>query len=135
VLSCFRRQFGINPTTYEFLTLEGAARFYGAVMQLAMLYRAALPVDLHEVRYETLVEDFEGQLRAVCEFLGLRWDENMLRFAERSKLDAITTVSASQIARGLNREGIGQWRRYAAPLAPVLPILQPWVERFGYPAQ
>jgi Flp pilus assembly protein TadD len=26
------------------------------------------------------------------------------------------------------------WRRYAAQLAPVAPLLDPWVERFGYPA-
>jgi hypothetical protein len=44
-------------------------------------------------------------------------------------------VSANQVRRGLNAEGIGQWRNYAAQLAPVLPILQPWVQRFGYPAE
>jgi tetratricopeptide (TPR) repeat protein len=135
VLSCFRRRFGINPTTFEFLTLESAARFYSAVMQLGTLCRTSLPLDVREIRYETLVDDFEGQLRKVCAFLGLSWNDNMLRFAERSKLDVITTVSASQVARGLNREGIGQWRRYREHLAPVLPILQPWIEEFGYPAE
>ena len=35
-------------------------------------------------------------------------------------------------ARGLYREGIGQWRRYRDQLAPVLPILAPWVAEFGY---
>jgi hypothetical protein len=34
--------------------------------------------------------------------------------------------------RGLNREGAGQWRRFQVQLAPILPILAPWVERFGY---
>jgi hypothetical protein len=56
----------------------------------------------------------------------------MRRFSERSKIGAISTVSGSQIARGLNREGFGQWRRYAEQMAPILPILQPWVEKFGY---
>ncbi|MGH6877091.1 MAG: sulfotransferase family protein [Rhizomicrobium sp.] len=135
VLSCFRRRFGINPTTFEFLTLEGAARFYSAVMRLAESYRATLPVAPYDIRYEALVEDPEAGLRALCAFLGLQWNASMLRFAERSGLDAITTASASQIARGLNREGIGQWRRYAEFLAPVLPILEPSIERFGYPAQ
>jgi Flp pilus assembly protein TadD len=134
VLSCFRRRFGINPTTYEFLTLEGTARFYDAVMRLAEIYRDKLPLDVYELRHESLVDDFDGQTRRLCDFMGLTWDDAMRRFSDRSKKGAISTVSAPQIARGLNREGIGQWRRYAEQLGPVLPILQPWVEKFGYSA-
>jgi hypothetical protein len=134
VLSCFRRRFRINPTTYELLTLEGAARFYDAVMSLSEIYRDKLALDIYDVRYESLVDDFEGQTRALCDFMGLPWDDAMRKFSDRSKMGAISTVSAPQIARGLNREGLGQWRRYAEQLAPVLPILQPWVGKFGYSA-
>ena len=35
VLSCFRRRFNMNPAMYQLLTLEGAAAFYDATMQLA----------------------------------------------------------------------------------------------------
>jgi len=132
VLSCYRRRFRINPTTYEFLTLEGTARFYDAVMSLAEIYRDKLPLDIYEVRHESLVEDFDGQTRALCNFMGLPWNDAMRKFADRSRQGAIATASSAQIARGLNRDGIGQWRRYAEQLAPVLPILQPWVEKFGY---
>jgi Flp pilus assembly protein TadD len=134
VFSCFRRRFGVNPTSFEFLTLEGTARFYAAVMRLGMIYRDKLPLDVFELRHEALVDDFDGQTRSLCDFMGIAWDDAMRRFSERSKMGAISTVSGSQIARGLNREGFGQWRRYAEQLAPVLPILQPWVEKFGYPA-
>jgi tetratricopeptide (TPR) repeat protein len=134
VLSCYRRRFRINPTTYEFLTLESTARFYDAVMSLSEIYRDKLPLDIYDIRYESVVDDFEGQTRALCNFMGLPWDDAMRRFSDRSKKGAVSTVSAPQIARGLNREGIGQWRRYAEHLAPVLPILRPWVEKFGYSA-
>jgi len=134
VLSCFRRRFGVNPTSFEFLTLEGTARFYAAVMRLGEIYRDKLALDVFELRHESLVDDFDGQTRALCNFMGLPWDEAMRRFSDRSKIGAISTVSGSQIARGLNRDGIGQWRRYAEQLGPVLPILQPWVEKFGYSA-
>src|SRR5213075_1003156 len=60
VLSCFRRRFGMNPSMYELLTLEGAAEFYDAVMQLSELYRRVIPLPQHIVRYESLVEDFDG---------------------------------------------------------------------------
>jgi hypothetical protein len=47
----------------------------------------------------------------------------------------IRSVSAAQVRQGLYGGAVGQWRRYERELAPVLPILQPWVQRFGYPAR
>lgn len=132
VLSCFRRRFGMNASMYQLLTLEGAAAYYDAVMRLSRLYLELLPLPRHEVRYERLVDDFEGTARAACEFLGLEWHEGMADFAAKARSRGISTPSAAQVARGLNREGQGVWRRYAEEMAPVLPLLQPWVERFGY---
>jgi Flp pilus assembly protein TadD len=132
VLSCFRRRFGMNAGMYQLLTLEGAAAYYDAIMRLSETYRGLLPLPQHEVRYESLVDDFEGTARAACVFLGLEWDPAVLDFAAKARTRGISTPSAAQVARGLNREGQGAWRRYRAQLAPVLPMLERWVERFGY---
>jgi Tfp pilus assembly protein PilF len=135
VLSCFRRRFLMSAPNFELLTLDGTARLYDAVMRLAQLYRAKLPLDLMELRHEDLVSDFEARVRGACDFLGLEWQDSMRDFAARARTRAITTPSSVQVRQGLNREGIGHWRRYRDQLAPVLPILQPWVERYGYPAE
>lgn len=134
VLSCFRRRFGMNPSMYQLLTLDGAAAYYDAVMRLSELYRAILPLPQHIVRYESLVDDFETTAKAACGFLGLEWTKDMLDFAGRARSRGISTPSAAQVARGLNRDGQGVWRRYEQQMAPVLPLLEPWVERFGYEA-
>ena len=42
VLSCFRRRFGMNPSMYQLLTLDGAAAYYDAVMRLSELYRESI---------------------------------------------------------------------------------------------
>jgi hypothetical protein len=117
---------------YHLLTLEGAASYYDTVMTLSELYREILPLPQHLVRYESLVEDFEGTARAACDFLGLAWDRRLFYFAAKARSRGIATPSAAQVARGLNREGEGVWRRYREQMAPVLPILEPWVRRFGY---
>ena len=132
VLSCFRRRFALNPAMYELLTLSGAAAYYDAVMALSERYRELLPLSQITVRYESLVDDFEGTSRATCAFLGLQWDSAMFDFAEKARTRGIATPSAAQVSRGLNREGQGVWKRYREQMAPVLPILEPWVERFGY---
>jgi Tfp pilus assembly protein PilF len=131
VLSCFRQRFRVNPSMFEFLTLEGAARFYAQVMRLADLCRDRFDLTVLEHRYEDLVNDFEGRSKAVCEFIGVDWTPDMRRFAETGLRRSVATPSATQVSRGLY-DGAGQWRRYADQLAPVIPILQPWIDRFGY---
>jgi tetratricopeptide (TPR) repeat protein len=132
VLSCFRRPFQINPGMYQFTTLESAAHYYDAVMRLAEIYRRKFPLDLHVIRYESLVADFEHETRAVCDFLGIEWRDSLHNFAENARDRQIRTPSAAQVRGGLYSTGAGQWRRYAKHLEPVMPILAPWVERFGY---
>ena len=134
VLSCFRRSFNVNSSTYEFSTIEGAARYYAAVMEAGAVYLDRLPLDTHKIRYEDLVGDFEGQTKALCEFLGLEWTARLRDFAETARANAIATPSSTQVGRGLYESGVEQWRNYDFALKPVLPVLQPWIERLGYAA-
>jgi hypothetical protein len=57
----------------------------------------------------------------------------MRGFAARAAAQTIDTPSGTQVARGLSDAGLAQWRRYAVPLEPVLPVLAPFVRQFGYP--
>ncbi len=132
VLSCFRRRFGMSAQMYQFLTLDGAARYYDGVMGLAETYRARLGLDTHHLKYEALVGDFEGETRRACAFLGLEWSAEIRDFAAKTKARDVNTPSAVQVARGLFTQGRGQWRAYEKQMAPVLPLLQPWVAHFGY---
>ena len=132
VFSCFRRSFNMNPAMYEFNTLEGAARYYDAVMRAAEVYFERLPLDVHRVKYEELVADFDGVTRGVCDFIGVDWTDDLKNFARTAGERRIATPSSTQIGRGLYAEGAGQWRPYAFALTDVMPILQPWVEKFGY---
>ena len=132
VLSCFRSSFQMNALTYAFTDLGEAARCYAACMSMAEAYRRVLPLPLREVRYERLVNDFAGELAAVTICLGLEMTAGMTDVAATAKRRVVRTPSAPQVRAGLNRQGLGRWRAYAAELAPILPVLAPWVERLGY---
>ena len=133
VLSCFRQRFLINTAMYELLTLEGASRYYAAVMALAETCRAKLPLRVHENRYEDLVTAFDPTVAAALEFLGLEWIPQVRDFAAASRTRLVNTPSAKQVARGLYLQGMGQWPAYAGSMGPALQILEPWVGRWGYP--
>jgi len=132
VLSGFRRRFQMSAPMYELLTLEGAARYYDAVMRFADGCQRRLPVAIYPLRYENLATDFDAELHKVCAFLGVQWTPAMRDFAPRTQLRATATPSIAQLARGLDGSGIGAWRRYQAQLAPIQPLLRPWVQHFGY---
>jgi hypothetical protein len=133
VLSCFRRQLELDLLRIEFLTLEGAAGVYDRFMRFADLCRTKLPLPFYDCRYEDLIADFDPVTRALCGWLDLPWHESMRDIAATAnRLDA-SKASTRQVRHGLYRDAAGQWRRYREELAPVLPCLQPWVRRFGYP--
>ena len=133
VLSCFRRRFQINSAMFEFLDLTDTAIYYDQVMTLTRNYRRVLPLALKDVRYEAMVQNFEEEVRGALDWIGLEWDPVVTRFAERVRVDA-RTPSDIQLARGLNAEGVGQWRRYGRQIEPILGIVERWVGEFGYGA-
>ncbi|HTT99838.1 MAG TPA: sulfotransferase [Rhizomicrobium sp.] len=135
ILSCFRQRFRMNPSNFELLTLESAASLYDQTMRLGEIYRAKLPLSIRQVRHEDIVSSFESEIRALCDFLKVPWNESMRTFQDRARTQSIATPSANQVAKGLSHDGTAQWRNYADQIAPVVPVLEPWVKKFGYDAR
>jgi hypothetical protein len=133
VLSSFRRRFRINPTTFALLDLEDSAHLYAATMQFADSLRGKIAIDEYMLIYERLIADFDTEARAVCDFIGVPWRDDLIEFAERAKRGGVNSASSDQIARGLYTGNTSHWRRYREQMEPVLPILKPWIDKFGYP--
>lgn len=131
VLSCFRINFTPSAAAWCFSDLGETARHYDALMTLTERCIERLPLAYHEVRYDKLVTDFEPTVRLLASFAGLEWTDDFRSFDRTAKSRGVQTASATQVRRGLY-DGRGQWRRYREYLVPVLPILQPWVDRLGF---
>jgi tetratricopeptide (TPR) repeat protein len=133
VLSCFMQPFDLNPAMANFLDLQDSARLYALALTFWERARAILPLDVHMLRYEDLVEDKEGEMRRLLAFLGLAWDDRVLdNQATAIERGPIKTPSYAQVAQPIYTRASGRWERYRAQLAPVLPILAPWAEKLGY---
>jgi Flp pilus assembly protein TadD len=85
-----------------------------------------------EWRYESVVEQFGDQATRLARFLDLADASPLQRFAEHAREKHISTPSYAQVTRGVYRKAVGRWRDYREHFEPVLPVLQPWLERFGY---
>ncbi|HYD12523.1 MAG TPA: sulfotransferase [Allosphingosinicella sp.] len=133
VLSCFMANFTLNPAMRSFTRLEEAARTYDALFDAWARAEDLLPLHVHRVRYERMIEDLAGEMRPLLDFLGLPWDEKVLdnQAAARAR-GRVITASYSQVGEPIYTRAAGRWERYREQLAPVLPILAPWAERMGY---
>jgi tetratricopeptide (TPR) repeat protein len=132
-LSCFMQNFMINEAMASFFTLEGAAQVYEQVMKTWVAAAASLPLIYHCVRYEDLVADFEGQARALLDFLGVGWDDSVRGHTEHAlRRGTITTPSYHQVTQPIYQHAKYRWKRYAAQFEPVMPRLDPFIDYFGY---
>lgn len=133
VLSCFMQNFRLNEAMANFRTLADTASIYDRSMRLWHAFRERLHLNVHTVRYEGMVEDFDAEVQALCGFLGVPWEDSLRQFSTRA-LDRgkINTPSYEQVSKPIYREARYRWQRYRRHLEPHLPLLQPWIDRFGY---
>lgn len=133
VLSCFMQAFHAASANASFHTLEDAADLYDRVFDLWTCYEETLGLEVCTLRYEDLVADVEGSCRALLDSLGMAWHPNVLAHERTARSrPLIRTASYNQVTRPVSTEAVERWRRYAQVLEPVLPVLEPWIERFGY---
>lgn len=133
VLSCFITRFRLNRGTAAFLDLREAAEQYDAVMQVWSAARSTLGLQVHDVPYEQLVVDPDKEIRAAMAFVDVPFDEKMLDHQQTARTRGmITTPSHAQVAAPLSARPSGRWLRYRRQLEAVLPLLEPWCQRFGY---
>lgn len=135
MLSCYQQRFGMNAVMYRFLTLQGTSDLYCDVVTAASAALRGLDGKIltRTVRYETLIADFEGELRELVSFLGLDWSDEVLNFRDKSRERYISTPSAPQILEPITTAASGKFRNYAAQLAPIMPIAETWAQKFDYP--
>jgi tetratricopeptide (TPR) repeat protein len=132
-LSCFMQNFLINEAMANFFSIEEAAEFYASVMNLWRQYEDVLSLNVHRVRYEDLVENFEPEVRRMLNFIGVAWDSGVLNHAENARGRAnIKTPSYNQVAEPIYTRAKFRWHRYRKALTPAMDTLAPFIEYFGY---
>ena len=132
VLSCFMQKFGLNNTMANFLDLKSTANLYNKTMELFELYQNTLQLQIISVRYENLIVDTEYELKVLFDFLELPWEEGVLNYRQNSFGAEINTPSYAAVSEKLYSSSRERWKNYEKQLQPVLPIIQPWLEKFGY---
>ncbi len=108
----FRGKF---PFSYHQIEL---ADYVLAFRRLSQHWRSVLPsAVLLEINYEDIVADQRAASRAIIDFIGLPWEEGVMRFHDSPAPSA--TASAVQVRRPIYASSVGKWRHHAEGLVPL----------------
>ncbi len=133
VLSCWIQNFELNPAMANMVDLKRIVDFYDTAMSILKLSEERYSLDVHRIRYEDLVLDFEGNVSQILSFLGLKWEEE-LRSYQKTGLarGRINTPSYSQVIKPIYKTASYRWKNYEKYLKPFNGQLEPWLKDFGY---
>lgn len=133
VLSCYIQNFKPTEAMASFLDLANASRTYDRIFHYWETCRAVFPIDVHMLRYEAMVADVGAAMRPLFDFLGLDWQDAALDHQKTAtERGFIRTPSYAQVMEPIYASASGRWKRYEPQMHEVLPILAPWVDRYGY---
>ena len=131
-LSCYFVNIPITTANSTFLSFEGIAKHYQAMMETWLLVREWEGFEWLESRYEDTVADVEKEGKRVTSFLGLPWQEEQALFYESAKSSRIYSPTHNEVTKPIYRHSVARWRAYEKYLAPILPALEPFCQAFGY---
>lgn len=133
-LSNFMQLFNLNDAMANFLNLPDSAACYDRVMALGLRYLEGLPLQVHRIRYEDLVEDFETTTKGLLFFLGAEWDEKVSRYYEHAQgRGMIATPSYHQVTEPIYQRSMFRFKNYTPGFVACHDLLRPYVAHFGYP--
>jgi tetratricopeptide (TPR) repeat protein len=103
--------------------LESMGRYYRDYLRLMAHWDTVLPGFVLRVNHEDVLDDLEGQVRRMLDFLGLPFEAQCLRYWETER--AVRTPSSEQVRQPLYRSGAELWQHYSQWLDPLRDALGP----------
>jgi tetratricopeptide (TPR) repeat protein len=133
LLSCYVTNFKLNDGMSNFLRLDTAAELYDLTFSYFERVRQLMPIATHTVVYENVVADRDRELRALFDFLELDWHDAVLDHESTARSRGrIKTASYAQVVEPIYKRSAGRWRNFRKHLEPIIPVLRPWIDKFGY---
>jgi tetratricopeptide (TPR) repeat protein len=121
-LSIWKTYFGAEGLRYAY-DLTEIGHYYRLYADLMEHWRAVLPGFVHDVDYERLIADFDGEAPKILAACGLDWREECGNFFAAGR--PVHTASSAQVRQPIYKTSVGQGSRYGARIAPLLEALGP----------
>ncbi|MDB6022431.1 MAG: Sulfotransferase [Pedosphaera sp.] len=132
VMSCFMQPLTLTPASSAYLSLEGTVNQYASVMGFWLEMLPRMGNQLMQVRYEEMIDDLPTVARSVLEFLGVGFEDNVIKFFEHARTKRVNSPSGADVRKPLYRTSVGRWKNYEKYLEPYMPGLERFLKEFNY---
>lgn len=109
-------------------SLRDVGLYYRGYVELMNHWDKVLPGEVLLVQYEDVVNDLEGQVRRMLDYLDLPFEESCLRYYETER--SIRTPSSEQVRQPVYQSGVDQWTKFEKHLAPLKEALGDILQRY-----
>ncbi|MDB4254151.1 sulfotransferase [Gammaproteobacteria bacterium] len=101
--------------------LAEAGSYYNSYIKLMDHWDKVLPNKILRVNNEDVIDDLEGQVKRMLDYLELPFEEECISFHKTNR--SVRTASSEQVRKPVNKDGMGRWKPYAKNLKPLLDSL------------
>ena len=98
--------------------LTEAGSYYKSYIKLMNHWDQVLPNKILRVNNEDIIDDLEGQVVKMLNFLELPFEESCITFYETDR--SVRTASSEQVRKPINKAGMDRWKPYAKYLGPLI---------------
>lgn len=92
-------------------TVEEIANAWHKTHTRFLRFQESHPHNVKVIRYEDLIHDSEENARALCDFIGIPYNQRMLNYhKEDLTLFKANHISKSNVMSGINAKSIGKWK-------------------------
>lgn len=117
-LSIFKSFFSGSGLGYASDPTE-LGRYYLRYRDLMAHWHRELPGRIHDIRYEDLISDQEGQTRTLLEHCDLEWEDSCLAFHRTER--AVKTNA--EVRQPIYRDSVEAWRHYERGLGSLFSVV------------
>ena len=101
--------------------LEEIGNYYRNYIDLMDHWNKVLPGKILKVNNEDIINDLEGQVKRIIDYLELPFEKECISFYNTKR--SVRTASSEQVRKPINKDGVERWKPYSKNLKPLVDCL------------
>ena len=101
--------------------LEEIGSYYRNYIDLMDHWNRVLPGKILKVNNEDIINDLEGQVKRIIDYLELPFEKECISFYNTKR--SVRTASSEQVRKPINKDGVERWKPYSKKLKPLVDCL------------
>lgn len=118
-LSIFFQNF--DESHYYANRLENLGAYYSLYQKIMRHWESLCIMPIFNIQYEDMVQNQEARSRELIEFLGLEWNDQVLKFYETKR--SVATASYDQVRQKMYTKSMQRWKNYEQHIDPLVSAL------------